>query len=117
MSIDNHAEPDDESGKACVINLRDARLAVAFPGLGGIPAFAGRPRFATRRWVAEALSEAAAPLPFMEPTMLNFRDIAERDIGQLQIPPGTDLTAKRANRRGRWISVLGGQHPPLVFQD
>src|SRR5688572_5064561 len=83
--------PDDESSKVSVINLANARLAVAFTGLAGIPANAGWPAFATRRWVAEALSEAASPLPLLEPTMSRFREIASRDIAQLRIPPGNKL--------------------------
>jgi hypothetical protein len=47
--------PDEESNKALVVNLLDARVAVAFTGL------ASTPNFQTRYWLAEALSEAARP--------------------------------------------------------
>jgi hypothetical protein len=87
LSFGQNVPPDDESSKASVINLADARLAVAFTGLAEIPAFAGKPKFYTRRWVADALIEAATPSPLLQPTMYRFREIASRDIEQLPIRP------------------------------
>ena len=86
--------PDDESCKALVINLANARMAVAFTGLASVPAFANRPAFYTRRWLADALIDAAAANPLLQPTMSRFREIASRDIQQVQVPARTDPSAK-----------------------
>jgi hypothetical protein len=81
--------PDEESNKALVLNLLDARLAVAFTGL------ASTPNFRTRYWLAEALAEAARPEPFLEPTMVRFREIASRDIKNVALSAKDDPSVKR----------------------
>jgi hypothetical protein len=74
--------PDEESNKALVLNLLDARLAVAFTGL------ASTPDFQTSLWLAEALSEAARPEPLVEPAMARVCKIASRDIKRrAEYPP------------------------------
>jgi hypothetical protein len=91
--------PDEESNKALVVNLLDARVAVAFTGL------AGTPSFQTRYWLAEALSEAARPEPLLEPTMAHFRDIASRDIKNVALSAQDDPSVKRLT-----IFVAGYQY-------
>jgi hypothetical protein len=81
--------PDEESNKALVLNLFDARLAVAFTGL------ASTPNFQTSLWLAEALSEAARPEPLVEPTMARFCEIASRDIKNVALSAQDDPSVKR----------------------
>jgi hypothetical protein len=91
--------PDEESNKALVANLLDARVAVAFTGL------ASTPNFQTRYWLAEALSEAARPEPLLEPTMARFREIASRDIKNVALSAQDDPSIKRLT-----IFVAGYQY-------
>jgi hypothetical protein len=80
--------PDEESNKALVLTLLDARLAVAFTGLGSTP------NFKTRLWLGEALSEAAEPEPLLESTMARFREIASRDIKKVALSAQDDPSIK-----------------------
>jgi hypothetical protein len=78
-----------EFTKALVLELRDARLAVAFTGLAEqeVP---GRDRFRTRFWLASALSEASELNPTLDDTVLGLREIASRDIIKVPVNKPSD---------------------------
>jgi SEC-C motif len=83
-SKDTGPEPG-EFHKALVLELSDARLAVAFTGLAeGLPV-PGRDTFRTRFWLAEALPEASEPEATLEATVARFQEIASRDIVQVPV--------------------------------
>jgi SEC-C motif len=73
-----------EFTKALVLELSDARLAVAFTGLAEQPR-RGEDTFRTRFWLADALSEASEPNPSLESTVARFQEIASRDIVKVPV--------------------------------
>jgi hypothetical protein len=78
-----------EFTKALVLELRDARLAVAFTGLAEqeVP---GRDRFRTRFWLTGALSEASELNPTLDDTVKRFSEIASRDITRVPVNKPSD---------------------------
>jgi hypothetical protein len=84
LSADGKVVDGDESNKAAVVNLQDARLAVAFTGL----AKAGT--FQTRRWLLEALLESAQPDYQMVSTIKRFCNRATQDFAKIVVPRKSD---------------------------
>ncbi len=102
--------PDEESNKALVLNLFDARLAVAFTGL------ASTPTFQTRLWLAETLCEAARPEPLLEPTMARFCELASRDIKNIALSAQDDPSIKRLTIFAAGYQYLNEGSRPWYFR-
>jgi hypothetical protein len=71
---------DDESNKAFVLITRDARVAIGFSGLAGVPRFGFRTRF----WLPQALADSAAPDYTLGGILTRLKARAEHDISRLR---------------------------------
>jgi SEC-C motif len=76
--------------KSLVLDLPDARLAVAFTGLAGYDE-PGKKPFRTRFWLAESLLDATEPDRSLEATVARLQEKASQDIPQA---PVKNLAAK-----------------------
>ena len=75
---------EDESNKAATLICRDARLAIAFTGL----ARAGG--FVTRRWLLDAVAEAAEPDSLVKPLLDRFTKAASDRFQTLAVARASD---------------------------
>ncbi len=71
---------DDESNKAFFLITRDARVAIGFSGLAGIPSQGFRTRF----WLPQTLADVAAPDHTLSGILTRLKARAERDISPLR---------------------------------
>ena len=81
---------DDESNKAFFMITQDARVAIGFSGLAGIPSSGFRTRF----WLPQTLAEVAATDHTLNGILAGLKVRAERDISPLRV------TSKRLSITG-----------------
>src|SRR5690349_8406465 len=72
---------DDESNKAFSLITRDARVAIGFSGLAGVPSKGFRTRF----WLPKTLADMAATDHTLNGILAGLKARAERDISSVRV--------------------------------